>query len=475
MAEADLTTREGAAFIFSPPTVFYNPVQEFNRDLTIAVVTQFAKERVAEKRAVKVSASDEDMVMSIASTAENVSNMDSEEKPVIAESVGNMDNGEKPVIAESVGNMDNGEKPVIAESVGNMDNGEKQVIAESVGNMDNGEKPVTGSSCPSLELGQVCADGITILEGLAATGLRSVRFALEVPGIKKVIANDYSEEAVKYIKRNIAHNSVEHLVDASFADATMFMYQNRKVRDRFDVVDVDPYGSACVFLDAAVQAVADGGLLCVTCTDLATLCGNFPETCHSKYGAVAVRGKFCHEMALRIMLQSVEASANRYQRYIVPLLSVSADFYIRMFMRVYSGQAKVKESLTKISMLYVCSGCGAYHLQPLGRQHPAQGQPANYKYTAAVGPPVTELCEHCGFKHHLAGPIWSSPIHDVDFVQRVLVSEAEPRPVALGTRQRIQGMLSVISEELQDVPLYYVTDELCKMMHCMPPTQIQFR
>ena len=37
----------------------------------------------------------------------------------------------------------------------------------------------------------------------------------------------------------------------------------------YDVIDLDPYGSAAPFLDAAVQAIADGGLLSVTCTDMA--------------------------------------------------------------------------------------------------------------------------------------------------------------------------------------------------------------
>lgn len=47
---------------------------------------------------------------------------------------------------------------------------------------------------------------------------------------------------------------------------------------RFDCIDLDPYGSAVPFLDAAIGAVNDGGLLCVTCTDLGVLAGhNYPE------------------------------------------------------------------------------------------------------------------------------------------------------------------------------------------------------
>ena len=49
------------------------------------------------------------------------------------------------------------------------------------------------------------------------------------------------------------------------ADANDIMYGHRG-GDRFDVVDIDPFGSSAVYLDSAVQAVVDGGLLCVTCT-----------------------------------------------------------------------------------------------------------------------------------------------------------------------------------------------------------------
>lgn len=51
----------------------------------------------------------------------------------------------------------------------------------------------------------------------------------------------------------------------------------------------------------------------------------------------------CHQ-ALRIVLHSLDLHANCYQRYIVPLLSISADFYVRVFVRVFTGQAKVKSS-----------------------------------------------------------------------------------------------------------------------------------
>lgn len=38
----DSNVTEGKVEIFQPPSVFYNPVQEFNRDLTIAVLNVYS-------------------------------------------------------------------------------------------------------------------------------------------------------------------------------------------------------------------------------------------------------------------------------------------------------------------------------------------------------------------------------------------------------------------------------------------------
>ena len=75
------------------------------------------------------------------------------------------------------------------------------------------------------------------------------------------------------------------------------MYKCRfPASSRFNVIDIDPYGSASPFLDAAVQSVSDGGFLLVTCTDMGVLCGNHSEACFGKYGGMSLKAKFCHEM-----------------------------------------------------------------------------------------------------------------------------------------------------------------------------------
>ena len=120
------------------------------------------------------------------------------------------------------------------------------------------------------------------------------------------------------------------------------------------------YGSAATFLDSAVQCISDGGLLAVTCTDMAVLCGNH-DGAYAKYGSFPLKGKFCHEQALRIVLSCIESHANRYKRHIVPLVSVSVDFYVRVFVRVYSSPAEMKASASKNAYVYMSPA--TYHLQ----------------------------------------------------------------------------------------------------------------
>ncbi|XP_043471373.1 probable tRNA (guanine(26)-N(2))-dimethyltransferase isoform X1 [Leptopilina heterotoma] len=371
--------KEGKAEILvEGKKVFYNHVQEFNRDLSIAVLSLFAEDYNSESKTKKVE--------------------------------------------------------------------KKNLIIEDK------------SSTEAIE-----NKGITILEALSATGLRSIRYAKEIKGIKYVVANDISKEAIKAIEKNIAHNGVEDLVKPSHEDATMVMYQNRKTR--FDAVDLDPYGCPAIFLDGAVQCLSEGGLLLVTATDMALLAGNFPETCYVKYGALSLKSKACHEIALRILLQHIAAHAGRYGRYIQPLLSISADFYIRVFVRVFTSQKKCKENASKLGMLYQCVGCESMTVQPLTVKSPT----GSFKLPPA--PSVEQFCKHCQSKHHVGGPLWMDPIHDQTFVSRLLSKVEE---MDLGTSKRIEGVLSVVREEL-DSPLYYTLDRLMSIVRVDTPSMLLFR
>jgi tRNA (guanine26-N2/guanine27-N2)-dimethyltransferase len=335
-------------------------------------------------------------------------------------------------------------------------------------------------------------EGITVLDALAATGLRSIRYLKEIPGVSHVTINDLLPEATAQALENVKRNNVDvNRVTIETGDAIMLMYNHREHEQQYDVIDLDPYGSASPFIDSAVQAVADGGLLCVTCTDMPVLSGNYPETCFAKYGNVSIKAGYHAEHALRTLLQALDTAANKYSRYIVPYMSLAIDFYCRVFVRVYKSPMEVKKSCTKRAMVLQSTQCPTYYLQPLATENhnqskkrskaakkaEAQGKDAatasantNMTYTNAhVTTP--SVCEETGGRLKIAGPFWSAPLHDMVIVNELLRRlEADDKeellPFPVPTRPRLTGLLTAVSEELNDVPFYTSLSDLCSVMNC---------
>uniref|UniRef100_A0A1I7UW94 tRNA (guanine(26)-N(2))-dimethyltransferase n=1 Tax=Caenorhabditis tropicalis TaxID=1561998 RepID=A0A1I7UW94_9PELO len=311
---------------------------------------------------------------------------------------------------------------------------------------------------------------IRILDALSASGLRALRFSKEVPDVGFIMANDFSDNAVASIQENVKLNGVEDIVEAHFGDAVMTMMEHRGIDKRFHAVDLDPYGTASTFLDSAVQCVADRGILMVTCTDMAVLCGNTPEACYNKYDAVTTRMKCCHEVGLRILLRAIDSAANRYTRYIEPLVSISVDFYVRVFVRVHTGAFQAKRSGTKVGTVLVCSGCHA--MEPLPMLKRGEDKQENKYSLPTIRHTLTgpdSLCIHCSHRLHQIGPIYLAPIHSKPFVTSLLNRlKSTPEAERLGTHGRLQGVLTMVNEELDEI-LYYEHDQMANVVKVSVP------
>eukprot|EP01112_Ceratiomyxa_fruticulosa_P010033 TRINITY_DN2633_c0_g1_i4.p1 TRINITY_DN2633_c0_g1~~TRINITY_DN2633_c0_g1_i4.p1 ORF type:complete len:677 (+),score=149.49 TRINITY_DN2633_c0_g1_i4:1310-3340(+) len=308
---------------------------------------------------------------------------------------------------------------------------------------------------------------IRILEALAATGLRSIRYAKELPDPKVIISNDIDQNAVDSIKLNAEYNKIPaEIIIPNQGDASMVMYQNRTPDKQFDVIDIDPYGSPSMFLDSAVQAVVDGGLLCVTATDMAILCGSHAESSWNKYNSIALKGQYCHEAGLRTLLSFIEAQATKYKRYIVPVLTLSIDFYARVFVRVYTSALESKKSASRLSSIYQCIGCETFNLQPLLK---VATKDKSIKYNASTLNFSSTNCPHCNKTFRVGGPLWNAPIHSPEVIQRILTRVTE-KPSLFNTSKRIIGMLTLANEELQNQPLYYNVSSLCNVLHVTSPS-----
>ncbi|XP_009624965.1 tRNA (guanine(26)-N(2))-dimethyltransferase 1-like isoform X3 [Nicotiana tomentosiformis] len=424
--------KEGEAEILmhSKNQVFYNKTQVNNRDMSIAVLRTFISQRKLEH---------ESMLDRRVKTGPKVPD-------------------------KSVSEM---EPPADSVQYNGKSNDGYELLEEM-----SSDEPCSISGAPTRNLQGKDREELKparVLEALSASGLRALRYAREVEGIGQVVALDNDKVSVEACRRNIRFNGAVACskLESHLADARVYMLTHPK---EFDVVDLDPYGSPSLFLDSAVQSVADGGILMCTATDLAVLCGGNGEVCYSKYGSYPLRGKYCHEMALRILLACIESHANRYKRYIVPVLSVQMDFYVRVFVRIYSSASAMKNTPLKLSYVYQCTGCDSFHLQPVGRTISKDNR---LRYHPGFGPAVPQECSDCGKKFNMGGPIWSAPIHDQEWVAAVL-ADVKSMKEWYPAYDRICAVLTAISEELPDVPLFLSLHNISATLKCTSPSAVMF-
>jgi tRNA (guanine26-N2/guanine27-N2)-dimethyltransferase len=403
---------EGQAKIVFPSenTVFYNKVQVFNRDLSILIIQTYIDRQLQEQK--------ERHELKLRRYQERLAAANAPPEP------------------------------------------EPEGTEEDIGRPKK-ERP------PPIDPGEFKAEGLRVFEALSASGLRSIRYFKEIQGLHSVVANDLSAAAVETIKKNVLFNGLTaEQVIPSQGDANLVMMIATSQGKQYDVVDLDPYGSAIPFLDCAVQAACDGGLLLVTCTDMAVICGGSnAQKCFARYGAMPGQGNACHDMAVRIVLQAIERSATKLGRHIEPLISMSIDFYLRVAVRVHQSNAGANTSACKQSMVYTCSQCGSYAFQSLGM---AKSRDNNGKFGPGSGPPVNQTCDECGGHHKMGGPIWSAAMHDSSFVREML-AKLEANKDKFASAVRLKGNLSVVAEELP-VPLMLDIPAMCRILKCtLPP------
>ena len=90
------------------------------------------------------------------------------------------------------------------------------------GRNNSKKRDSTGEVKEMTEQDQSRRPFLEIIEALSASGLRAIRYAKEIPNVKRIIANDMSASAIESIDVNISHNRVQDKVQSSHGDANLF-------------------------------------------------------------------------------------------------------------------------------------------------------------------------------------------------------------------------------------------------------------
>lgn len=285
------------------------------------------------------------------------------------------------------------------------------------------------------------------LDGLSGTGVRAIRLALETGcRFERLVANDRSPGAFGLLGDNILRNGVEGTVSAVRSDLNSLLSQ-----ERFDYIDIDPFGPPVEFLPAAVRAVRHKGLLGITATDTGPLCGTNPATCFRRYGAMSVRSEYMHETAARILAGHCVRAGAQVDVALRPVLVQSDDHYIRLYLRAERSIPRTNEALGGLGFIGP-----ERKLLPMEEGSPVRGR--------------------------VAGPMWLGELWDPAFLDGVLgdfnyrVADAatgrEPggRPAApLAGGKRLARMLENMKEEANMPALFFELDECARRFRAGPP------
>ncbi|MCL5876201.1 MAG: tRNA (guanine(10)-N(2))-dimethyltransferase [Candidatus Bathyarchaeota archaeon] len=292
---------------------------------------------------------------------------------------------------------------------------------------------------------------VSICEPLTSQGIRGIRYATEVDGVAKVLASDINHHAYELAKHNIELNNLQDKITLKYGDANRLLSSNASPKKRFDIIDIDPFGTPVPYLDSAFRALKNKGLIAATATDLAPLCGVHAKACLRKYGGNPLRAEYCHELAVRLLAGCMAKVAAQHDIGIQFLFSHSSDHYIRVYAQIGYGAKKGDDSLNSVGYIMHCFNCLHREIthQPFG----------------------CPTCHECGAKMDYAGPLWTGPIADQGFVEQIL---AENQSIAFRNNAKINKLLTQIKNEANAPATYYVIDKLGKKLNLPAPANQVF-
>jgi tRNA (guanine26-N2/guanine27-N2)-dimethyltransferase len=271
---------------------------------------------------------------------------------------------------------------------------------------------------------------VDVLDGMAASGVRGVRFCKEIEGDFSVTINDWSEESHSLIQKNIERNGCANAAAAN-RDLNKILCEKS-----FDYIDIDPFGTAVPFIDNAVRVVRHKGILAITTTDTATLCGSGALPCIRRYGAKPMQCDFMHEVGLRIFAGYVVRMAAKYDRAARPLLCYADGHYMRCYFEILDGAKRADALLSEMGYVHL-------NMETMARKISA-----------------VPLCRK---PWKAAGPLWTGKTIDAGFVNGLKL------PTGIDGKSHAVKIIPVFREEADAPALYYNTAEFSSAFHVDPP------
>lgn len=273
------------------------------------------------------------------------------------------------------------------------------------------------------------------LDAMGASGVRGLRVANEchIP----VTINDRDPQGIELIAHNACKADLP--VEILQRDAGALLSERS-----FDAVDLDPFGTPAMIVDAAVRGTRR--FLFVTATDTAPLCGAHLKAGRRRYFAQPMNTEYHGEVGLRILLGFVVRETIKYDRGIEPLFCYAREHFVRLHLRLLRGARAADETLKRIGYILQCPKC------PCRIEH--QG----------MFPEVVS-CPYCDERLHPIGPLWRGSLRHAG---TLLEMREHLDDMVLGTKKDLAKLIDLCLQELP-TSSHYDYHRIAKIAGCSPP------
>jgi tRNA (guanine26-N2/guanine27-N2)-dimethyltransferase len=288
----------------------------------------------------------------------------------------------------------------------------------------------------------------SFVDSMTGSGIRGLRVANEIPKIKRIVFNDLNPFSIRVSKINAILNNVYAKCEFYNEEICSFLSTKINYENRATIVDIDPFGTPAPYLDCVLRAVENGGMISVTATDTAVLCGVYPKVCYRKYYGYPLRTNYSGEIGVRLLVSSIALVASRLDLSVIPIFSHGYRNYIRVYCRILKSNNLANKIHERLGYVVHCFNCrNRYFVKNL------------------FG---ISNCNNCHKKVTIGGPLWASIMFDKELITRIRDSIVESGNQSNESKKSnlnsLLDFFTVALSELDIIPYYYVNDEVGKVL-----------
>jgi len=262
-------------------------------------------------------------------------------------------------------------------------------------------------------------------DGFCASGIRGIRYIKENDNISKSYFIDANPDAVNICKKNLISNKIKaQVIECDF---------NKAIRELdSDLIEIDPFGTPVPYLYDSIRSLwsKKEAYLSITATDVAVLCGPHKDACIKNYHSKSLNNEFTHENGIRILLKRICQTLLEFNFGMDPLISLSDQHYLKVFLRIVKGDASAKQSSKNIGFISFCNKCS----------------------NRSFGTEMQNICEFCNSKMTYAGPLWIGNIHNKKTIGQM---KSINKKRGYHHNEKITKILHLMNEELTLPPYYF--------------------